>query len=128
MLNQLRDYTAERMAGYATTIEEDNKVVRPRLPACMLLLPPLPLFRLTCLIFRDLCLQSNCWHCCNLELENCVQIGDDKAPPKKRVASKLLKLEKKILRNFLAAVDELINELPDGSDIPCQGVFPPILK
>eukprot|EP00243_Klebsormidium_subtile_P004495 TRINITY_DN18494_c0_g1_i1.p1 TRINITY_DN18494_c0_g1~~TRINITY_DN18494_c0_g1_i1.p1 ORF type:complete len:542 (+),score=174.02 TRINITY_DN18494_c0_g1_i1:279-1904(+) len=81
VLNQIREYTIERMSGYATTIEEDNKV-----------------------------------------------IGDDKAPPKKRVASKLLKLEKKILRNFLAAVDELINELPDGSDIPCQGVFPPIFK
>jgi hypothetical protein len=57
-----------------------------------------------------------------------LQIGDDKAPPKKRVASKLLKLEKKILRNFLAAVDELLSELPEGSDIPCQGFYPPILK
>lgn len=27
VLNQMREYTEERMAGYATTIEEDNKVV-----------------------------------------------------------------------------------------------------
>jgi hypothetical protein len=27
VLNQMREYTKERIAGYATTIEEDNKVV-----------------------------------------------------------------------------------------------------
>ena len=47
---------------------------------------------------------------------------------KKRVAEKLLSIEKDILRKALAAVQELINELPNSAISPCVGPYLPNLK
>lgn len=62
--------------------------------------------------------------------ESCkrVQIVDAKKNAKKRVAEKLLAIEKGILLKALAAVRELINELPNSAISPCVGPYLPILK
>lgn len=57
-----------------------------------------------------------------------VQGGDAKKNAKKRVAEKLLCIEKSILRNALAAVQELISQLPDSAISPCIGPYLPNLK
>lgn len=57
-----------------------------------------------------------------------VQVGDAKKNAKKRVADKLLSIEKDILRKALAAVQELINELPNSAISPCVGPYLPNLK
>jgi hypothetical protein len=57
-----------------------------------------------------------------------VQIQDENANPRKRVATQLLRIEKEILGNALSAVNELISELPDGTLAPCSGSFVPKLK
>ncbi|XP_024387385.1 fructose-bisphosphate aldolase-lysine N-methyltransferase, chloroplastic [Physcomitrium patens] len=54
--------------------------------------------------------------------------GDAKKNAKKRVAEKLLCIEKSILRNALAAVQELISQLPDSAISPCIGPYLPNLK
>ncbi|XP_010250814.1 PREDICTED: histone-lysine N-methyltransferase setd3 isoform X2 [Nelumbo nucifera] len=48
--------------------------------------------------------------------------------PKKRVATQLLRLEKKLLNACLQATLELINQLPDLSVSPCPAPYAPILK
>ena len=57
-----------------------------------------------------------------------MQVGDSKKNAKKRVAEKLLSIEKDILRKALAAVQELINDLPDSAISPCVGPYLPNLK
>ncbi|KAG0592877.1 hypothetical protein M758_1G278700 [Ceratodon purpureus] len=56
------------------------------------------------------------------------EVGDAKKNAKKRVAEKLLSIEKDILRNALAAVQELINDLPNSAISPCIGPYLPSLK
>lgn len=57
-----------------------------------------------------------------------VQVADAKKNAKKRVAEKLLSIEKDILSKALAAVQELINELPNSAISPCVGPYLPNLK
>jgi hypothetical protein len=57
-----------------------------------------------------------------------LQIGDAKKNAKKRVAEKLLSIEKDILRKALAGVQELINDLPNSAVSPCIGPYLPNLK
>lgn len=57
-----------------------------------------------------------------------MQIGDDKRNAKKRVAEKLLSIEKDILGKALAAVEELMSQLPDNTISPCVGAYVPHLK
>ena len=57
-----------------------------------------------------------------------MQIGDDKRNAKKRVAEKLLSIEKDILGKALAAVEELMGQLPDNTISPCVGAYVPHLK
>ncbi|GJP53445.1 hypothetical protein CLOM_g12595, partial [Closterium sp. NIES-68] len=45
-----------------------------------------------------------------------------------RVAARLVRIEKEILRNALAAVQEVIAALPNGSESPCYSQYRPILK
>lgn len=56
------------------------------------------------------------------------EIVDAKKNAKKRVAEKLLAIEKGILLKALAAVQELINELPNSAISPCVGPYLPNLK
>ncbi|KAL2610275.1 hypothetical protein R1flu_028848 [Riccia fluitans] len=59
--------------------------------------------------------------------EDTVVIEDENADPKKRVATKLLRIEKEILANALTAVNELIEQLPNGTVAPCNGMYIPKL-
>lgn len=81
VLDQLADYFETRLAGYPTTIVEDEALLAD----------------------------------CNLN-------------PKRRVATQLVRLEKKILNACLQATVDLINQLPDHSVSPCPAPYAPSLK
>ncbi|TYJ37356.1 hypothetical protein E1A91_A05G369700v1 [Gossypium mustelinum] len=81
VLDQLADYFKRRLAGYPTTLNEDES----------LLLDP------------------------NLN-------------PKKRVATQLVRLEKKILHACLQATVDLIDQLPDHTVSPCPAPYASLLK
>ncbi|KAD6796078.1 hypothetical protein E3N88_06974 [Mikania micrantha] len=75
VLNQLNTYFMERLAGYPTTLSEDEALLAE----------------------------------CDID-------------PKKRVATQLLRCEKKILSRCLEATVDLINQLPDLSEIRSDGL------
>ncbi|KAL6551426.1 hypothetical protein OROGR_007580 [Orobanche gracilis] len=53
---------------------------------------------------------------------------DPNLNPKRRVATQLVRLEKKILKACLQATVDLINHLPDHSASPCPAPYSPMLK
>ncbi|CAI7869666.1 unnamed protein product [Closterium sp. NIES-54] len=55
-------------------------------------------------------------------------IADPATKPKRRVAARLVRIEKEILSNALAAVQEVISALPTWSEAPCYSQHRPILK
>ncbi|KAH7296774.1 hypothetical protein KP509_26G038400 [Ceratopteris richardii] len=55
-------------------------------------------------------------------------LEDSSTPPKRRVATQLLKLEKEILHNCLAVVRELLDQLPSSTPVPCSGPYVPTLR
>ncbi|BBN19573.1 hypothetical protein MPTK1_8g11790 [Marchantia polymorpha subsp. ruderalis] len=59
--------------------------------------------------------------------QDTVVIEDENVDPKKRVATKLLRIEKEILGNALTVVKELIEQLPNGTVAPCNGSYIPKL-
>eukprot|EP00850_Spirogloea_muscicola_P015660 SM000122S25767 [mRNA] locus=s122:180611:184141:- [translate_table: standard] len=61
-----------------------------------------------------------------LEEDNAV-IADEQTCPKKKVATQLLRIEKRILNSSLSTVQELIDALPIR-EAPCSGQFMPTLK
>ncbi|XP_076920837.1 uncharacterized protein LOC143582075 isoform X2 [Bidens hawaiensis] len=81
VLNQLATYFRERLAGYPTTLSEDEALLAE----------------------------------CDID-------------PKKRVATQLLRCEKKILSRCLEVTVDLINKLPDLSISPCPAPYAPILR
>eukprot|EP00252_Welwitschia_mirabilis_P009471 TRINITY_DN22071_c0_g1_i1.p1 TRINITY_DN22071_c0_g1~~TRINITY_DN22071_c0_g1_i1.p1 ORF type:complete len:501 (+),score=90.01 TRINITY_DN22071_c0_g1_i1:173-1675(+) len=48
--------------------------------------------------------------------------------PKKLVATRLLRIEKRMLNACLTAVKEVIDQLPDLAVVPCPSLYSPILK
>ncbi|XP_057445661.1 fructose-bisphosphate aldolase-lysine N-methyltransferase, chloroplastic [Lotus japonicus] len=81
VLNQLANYFKSRLAGYPTTLAEDESM-----------------------------------------------LTDDSLNPKKRVATQLVRLEKKMLHACLQATADFINQLPDHSVSPCPAAYAPLLK
>ncbi|KAL3723005.1 hypothetical protein ACJRO7_035227 [Eucalyptus globulus] len=81
VLDQLVEYFESRIAGYPTTLSEDETL-----------------------------------------------LADPSLNPKKRVATQLVRLEKKILNSCLQAAVDLINQLPDHSVSPCPAPYAPYLK
>ncbi|KAK9067362.1 hypothetical protein SSX86_014689 [Deinandra increscens subsp. villosa] len=81
VLDQLATYFRERLAGYLTTLSEDEALLAE----------------------------------CDID-------------PKKRVATKLLRCEKKILSRCLEATTDLIKQLPDLSISPCPVPYAPLLR
>lgn len=81
VLDQLADYFKNRLAGYPTSMTEDDTLLAD----------------------------------CGLD-------------PKKRVATQLVRLEKKMLNACLQAVAELMNQLPDLTVSPCPAPYAPSLK
>lgn len=55
-------------------------------------------------------------------------LADCNIDPKKRVATQLVRLEKKILSACLQATVDLVNQLPDLSVSPCPAPYAPLLK
>ncbi|KAM3361474.1 hypothetical protein P3S68_016328 [Capsicum galapagoense] len=55
-------------------------------------------------------------------------LADADLDPKRRVATQLVRLEKKILNACLETTVNFINQLPDHSVSPCPAPFAPILK
>ncbi|KAF7130672.1 hypothetical protein RHSIM_Rhsim10G0009000 [Rhododendron simsii] len=81
VLGQLADYFETRLAGYPTTLSEDDSM-----------------------------------------------LADFNLDPKKRVATQLVRLEKKMLNACLKATVDLINQLPDNTVSPCPAPYAPILR
>lgn len=81
VLDQLVDFFKTRLAGYPTTLIEDEAL-----------------------------------------------LADYNLDPKKRVATQLVRLEKRILDACLQATVDMIHELPDHSVSPCPAPYAPILK
>ncbi|CAL0299167.1 unnamed protein product [Lupinus luteus] len=81
VLDQLADYFNTRLAGYPTTLAEDESM-----------------------------------------------LTDGNLNPKKRVATQLVRLEKKMLHACLQATIDFINQLPDHTVSPCPAPYAPILK
>ncbi|XP_026402639.1 ribulose-1,5 bisphosphate carboxylase/oxygenase large subunit N-methyltransferase, chloroplastic-like [Papaver somniferum] len=81
VLDQLSHYFTARLAGYPTTLSEDEAL-----------------------------------------------LTDSSLDPKKRVATQLVKLEKKMLTACLHATVELIKQLPDDTISPCPAPYAPQLK
>eukprot|EP00850_Spirogloea_muscicola_P006646 SM000032S12030 [mRNA] locus=s32:3530:6968:- [translate_table: standard] len=59
--------------------------------------------------------------------EDVAVIADDQTCPKKKVATQLLRIEKRILNSALSTVQELIDALPIR-EAPCSGQYMPTLK
>ncbi|XP_020588630.1 ribulose-1,5 bisphosphate carboxylase/oxygenase large subunit N-methyltransferase, chloroplastic isoform X2 [Phalaenopsis equestris] len=55
-------------------------------------------------------------------------VADCQLNPKKRVAARLVSLEKKMLNSCTRATIELIEQLPDHTVSPCPAPFAPLLK
>ncbi|GAB2210992.1 hypothetical protein Droror1_Dr00016282 [Drosera rotundifolia] len=55
-------------------------------------------------------------------------LADSSLNPKRRVATQLVRLEKKILHACLQTTADLINQLPDQSVSPCPAPYVPILS
>ncbi|KAL5539081.1 hypothetical protein UlMin_044779 [Ulmus minor] len=81
VLDQLADYFRTRIAGYPSTLEDDESL-----------------------------------------------LADKNLNPKKRVATQLVRLEKKMLHACLQATVYLINQLPDNTVSPCPAPYAPLLK
>ncbi|GMP29592.1 hypothetical protein CsSME_00004625 [Camellia sinensis var. sinensis] len=81
VLDQLADYFKRRLAGYPTTLSEDDSL-----------------------------------------------LADFNLDPKKRVATQLVRLEKKMLSACLQATVVLINQLPDTTVSPCPAPYAPKLR
>ncbi|XP_044466877.1 actin-histidine N-methyltransferase [Mangifera indica] len=81
VLDQLADYFTRRLAGYPTTLSEDESL-----------------------------------------------LADSNLKPKKRVATQLVRLEKKMLNACLQATADLINQLPDHTVSPCPAPYAPLLN
>ncbi|MBA0714742.1 hypothetical protein Golax_013699, partial [Gossypium laxum] len=81
VLDQLADYFNRRLAGYLTTLNEDESL-----------------------------------------------LSDPNLNPRRRVATELVRLEKKILHACLQATTELIDELPDHTVSPCPAPYALLLK
>ncbi|KAI4320139.1 hypothetical protein MLD38_033649 [Melastoma candidum] len=81
VLDQLVDYFESRLAGYPTTLSEDDSL-----------------------------------------------LSDPDLNPKKRVATQLVRVEKKMLKACLEAATDLINMLPDHTISPCPAPYAPQLR
>eukprot|EP00475_Leptophrys_vorax_P033272 TRINITY_DN5206_c0_g1_i2.p1 TRINITY_DN5206_c0_g1~~TRINITY_DN5206_c0_g1_i2.p1 ORF type:complete len:512 (-),score=17.11 TRINITY_DN5206_c0_g1_i2:292-1827(-) len=60
--------------------------------------------------------------------EDTAAIADPATNPKRRVAARLVRIEKEILSNALAAVREIKGVLPGGNEVPCIGKYVPLLQ
>lgn len=66
--------------------------------------------------------------CSFLALFWCQQIADPSTSPKKLVSAKITLIEKEILQNALAVVQEIKSEIPSLASSPCSGDYKPTLK
>lgn len=103
MLDQLADYFRTRLAGYPTTLKEDESLV----------------------ILYKMLSKINC----SLPLITLfLQLADSNLNPKKQVATRLVSLEKKILHACLQATIDFIDKLPDITVSPCPAPYSPLLR
>lgn len=105
MLDQVADYFKRRLAGYPTTLSEDEFLVRS-----------LVLFFFS--TYNSSLLLTHLFD----------QLADGNLNPKKRVATQLVRLEKKILHSCLEVTIDFINQLPDHTVSPCPAPYAPLLR
>uniref|UniRef100_A0A804QUD0 Rubisco LSMT substrate-binding domain-containing protein n=1 Tax=Zea mays TaxID=4577 RepID=A0A804QUD0_MAIZE len=110
VLDQLGGYLESRLAGYPTTLNEDEAMV---MSCDFLRVVSWSLYKLA--------------ECYGIGFGHC-QLADGSLEPKQEVATRLVRLEKKMLHACLQATNEFITDLPDHTVSPCPAQYAPEMK
>lgn len=110
VLDQLASYFRARLAGYPTTLDEDESMVLIKVFLVHILRKSIDRLWVSVGIYFSF------------------QLADSSLDPKKRVATQLVRLEKKVLGTCLKVIVDLIAQLPDNTVSPCPAPYAPILK
>jgi hypothetical protein len=98
------------LAGYPTTLNEDEAMV---MSCDFLRVVSWSLYKLA--------------ECYGIGFGHC-QLADGSLEPKQEVATRLVRLEKKMLHACLQATNEFITDLPDHTVSPCPAQYAPEMK
>ncbi|XP_078434283.1 rubisco methyltransferase family protein [Wolffia australiana] len=110
--------------GYVTDPSEMQSVISSQGPVC----PVSPCMERAVLNQISDYFKSRLAHYPTTLSEDEILLEDENLDPKRRVATQLVRLEKKMLNSCIKAATDLISELPDDAVSPCPAPFAPVLK
>lgn len=110
--------------GYVSDPSEMQSVISSQGPVC----PVSPCMEQAVLDQLTVYFRTRLAGYCTSISEDELMLVDPNLNPKKRVATQLVRLEKKMLKACLQATVDLINQLPDHTMPPCPAPYAPLLK
>lgn len=110
--------------GYVSDPSEMQSVISSQGPVC----PVSPCMEQAVLDQLTVYFRTRLAGYCTSISEDELMLADPNLNPKKRVATQLVRLEKKMLKACLQATVDLINQLPDHTMPPCPATYAPLLK
>lgn len=110
--------------GYVSDPSEMQSVISSQGPVC----PVSPCMEQAVLDQLTVYFRTRLAGYCTSISEDELMLADPNLNPKKRVATQLVRLEKKMLKACLQATVDLINQLPDHTMPPCPAPYAPLLK
>lgn len=110
--------------GYVSDPSEMQSVISSQGPVC----PVSPCMEQAVLDQLTVYFRTRLAGYCTSISEDELMLADPNLNPKKRVATQLVRLEKKMLKACLQATVDLINQLPDHTMPPCPAPYVPLLK
>ncbi|KAJ6290164.1 hypothetical protein OIU76_028372 [Salix suchowensis] len=110
--------------GYVSDPSEMQSVISSQGPVC----PVSPCMEQAVLDQLTVYFRTRLAGYCTSISEDELMLVDPNLNPKKRVATQLVRLEKKMLSACLQATVDLINQLPDHAVSPCPAPYAPLLK
>lgn len=110
--------------GYVSDPSEMQSVISSQGPVC----PVSPCMEQAVLDQLTVYFRTRLAGYCTSISEDELMLADPNLNPKKRVATQLVRLEKKMLNACLQAAVDLINQLPDHTMPPCPAPYAPLLK
>ncbi|XP_034910774.1 uncharacterized protein [Populus alba] len=113
--------------GYVSDPSEMQSVISSQGPVCPLLQVS-PCMEQAVLDQLTVYFRTRLAGYCTSISEDELMLADPNLNPKKRVATQLVRLEKKMLNACLQAAVDLINQLPDHTMPPCPAPYAPLLK